>query len=524
MLDIIHFGHKERKDMANKEQDIRLQILNSLLDSTHRDIGRVVETHKNMIDQDPFFYGHLAVWAMENTDIRDHKEVFVSTLLLSEFPEHREAGYVLLQKFPPHQVVKIKNHIKKVHKRNPPRIMKTAVKNYLKEFELNDSRFDGAAASRQKNALIGLYSSFRLKPGAFQDEDTPVIIDGDECMVTRAQAILFEDQPPKDSKIYQVKLLASTDDPIEQAKLIVEHKIPYTTAVGAISNMTPTVLAALINNMTDQEILVNLGALKKRGALDNKDIKELVNSKLKKVKNSKKVDALKAAKAAETSGVDKEMAKELVEISDTQLKAKGRISRSTALIIDKSQSMVEAIEIGKGIGSMISTIVEGDFYCYAADVVAIPIKCKSNSLDDWQNAMKMIKARNATSCGAGIHQLRKNNQRVEQIIMVTDQGENRAPLFANEMVAYRDAVCGGEMPRVIFVNCGKWSSDRLELECQKVGIEYDVIHVPKGADYYSLPNLIPLLTKPGRVDLLEEILQTDLPTRNDIKKKVRLIK
>jgi len=509
--------------MASKEQDVRLQILNSLLDSTHRDIGRVVETHKSMIDQDPLFYGHLAVWAMENTDIRDHKEVFVATLLLSEFPEHREVGYVLLQNFPPYQVEKIKNHVKKVFKKNPPRVMKSAVKTYLKDFELNDSRFDGAVAARQRNALTGLYSSFRLKPGAHQDEDTTVVVDGEECQVTRAQAILFEDQPPKDSKLYQIKLLAGENDPVEQAKLIVEHKIPYTTAVGAIKNMTPTVIAALINNMTDQELLVNLGALKKRGALDNKDIKSLVDIKLKKVKKSKKVDALKAAKAAETAGVDSETAKQLVDISSEQLKRKGTIKRSTALIIDKSQSMTEAIEIGKGIGAMISTIVEGDFYCYAADVVAVPITCVSNSLDDWQKAMKMIKARNATSCGAGIHHLRGRNQMVEQIIMVTDQGENRNPLFIEEMRAYKKKF--GFMPKVVFVNCGKWSCDKLERECAAEGIEYDAIHVPSGADYYSIPNLIPLLTKPSRVDLLEEILQTPLPTREEFDKKmVRVIK
>ena len=509
--------------MSNQEQDIRLQILNSLLDSTHRDIGRVVETHKTMIEQDPLFYGHLAVWAMENTDIRDHKEAFVATLMLSEFSEHREAAYVLIQQFPPHQVVKIKNHVKKLFKRNPPRMMKSAVKTYLKSFELNDARFDGAAASRQKSSLTGLYSSFRIKPGANQNEDVTVVIDGEKCQVTRAQAILFEDQPPADSKSFQIKVLAETEDPTEQAKLIVQHKIPYTTAVGAVKNMTPTVLAALIDRMTDQEILVNLGALKKRGALDNKDLKDLVNIKLKKIKKSKKVDALKAVKAAETAGVDEELALELTNISDAQLKSRGRITRSTALIIDKSQSMTDAIEIGKGIGSMISTIVEGDFFCWAADVVGVEIKCQSNSLDEWKKAMKMIRAGSATSCGAGIHQLRRNNQFVEQIIMVTDQGENRQPLFINEMLAYKEQF--GTMPRVIFINCGRWSCDRLEKECDRNGIEYDAINIPKGADYYSLPNLIPLLIAPGRLDLLENIMQVEIPTREDFdKKKVRIIR
>lgn len=503
--------------MTSKEQDIRLQILDSLLDSTHREIGRVVEIHKQMIEQDPLFYGHLAVWAMENTDIRDHKEVFVSSLLLSEFEEHREAGYVLLQQFPPHQVVKIKNHVKKAFKKNPPRIMKSAVKTYLKAFELNDVRFDGAAASRQRKSLTGLYSSFRIKPGANQEEDTNVLIDGEECKVTRAQAILFENQPPVDSKPYHVKALSETKDPVEQARLIVQHKIPYTTAVGTVKNMTPTILAALIDRMSDQEILVNLGALKKRGALDNKDLRELVNSKLKKVKKSKKVDALKAVKTAETAGVDSKMAKELVEISEAQLKSKGRISRSTALIIDKSQSMSAAIEIGKGIGSMISTIVEADFYCIIADVMATQIKCASSSLDDWQKAMKMVKCGSATSCGVGIRHLIKNDQFVEQIIMVTDQGENRHPLFIDQMKEFKDKF--GLMPRIIFVNCGRWSCDKLERECDQAGIEFESIKIPEGADYYSLPNLIPLLTAAGRLDLLENIMQVELPTRKEFDKR-----
>ena len=509
--------------MTTQEQDIRLNILNSLLDSTHRDVGRIIETHKQMIEQDPLFYGHLAVWAFSNTDIRDHKEVFVASLLLSEYEEHREAGYVLLQQFPPHQVVKIKNHVKKAFKKNPPRIMKSAVKTYLRAFEQNDDRFDGAAASRQKQSLVGLYSSFRIKPGFTQPEDTTVEIDGDECQVTRAQAILFEEQPPVGSKPYYTKLLSTINDPVEQARTIVDQKIPYTTAVGAIKNMTPTVLAALVNQMTDQELLVNLGSLKKRGVLDNKDLKALVDAKLKKVKKSKKVDALKAAKAAETAGVDEEMARELVEISGEQLKRRGRITKSTALIIDKSQSMSAAIEIGKGIGSMISTIVEGEFYCWVADVVATPINCHSDSLDDWKKAMRMVKAGSATSCGAGIYQMARNNQFVEQIIMVTDQGENRQPLFLGSMLEYKAKF--GSMPRVVFVNCGRWASDKLERQCTAHGIEFDAIKVPEGADYYSLPNLIPLLTAPGRLDLLANIMETPLPTREEFdKKKVRVIR
>lgn len=489
----------------NTEQDIRLKILNSLLESTHRDVQRVADTHKGMVEQDPLFYGHLAVWAQANTDVRDHKEMFVAQLLLSEFPEHREAGYVLLQSFPPYQVERIKNHVKRVFKRNPPRIMKSAVRTYLRGFENHPARLDGVAASRNRKPLTGLYASFKIAPS------------------DRAQSILFDDNPPADSKLAQVKLLSATDDPTEQARMIVENNIPYTTAVGAVSNMTPTVLAALINQMSDQEVLVNLGSLQKRGVMNNKDLKGLVEKRLKKLKKSKKVDSLKAQKAASTAGVDSDMADVLTDVSDAQLKRKGRITRSTALLIDKSSSMTDAIELGKGIGSMISTIVESDFYCWAFDVVAVPINCRSDKLQDWEKAMRMIRAGSATSCGAGLHQMVNNDQFVEQIIMITDQGENRAPYFIQEMDRFKDKF--GMYPRVVFINCGRYASNHLERQCDQRQIEYESIKVPRGSDYYSIPNLIPLLNKPGRLDLLEEIMQTPLPTREQFDARaVRLVK
>jgi hypothetical protein len=34
-----------------------------------------------------------------------------------------------------------------------------------------------------------------------------------------------------------------------------------------------------------------------------------------------------------------------------------------------------------------------------------------------------------------------------------------------------------------------------------------------GGDYYSLPNLVPLLSRPSRLELLLEILETPLPVR-----------
>src|SRR5512141_256457 len=81
--------------MTTNERDLRLEILNSLLTTPHRELDKVAELHTLMRGLDPIFYGHLAVWYQANGDVRDHKEVFVGNLLASDLPEHRDAGFVM---------------------------------------------------------------------------------------------------------------------------------------------------------------------------------------------------------------------------------------------------------------------------------------------------------------------------------------------------------------------------------------------------------------------------------------------
>ena len=54
------------------------------------------------------------------------------------------------------------------------------------------------------------------------------------------------------------------------------------------------------------------------------------------------------------------------------------------------------------------------------------------------------------------------------------------------------------------------------LESQLKGQQAPVVETFTFAgDYYSLPNLVPLLPRPSRLDLLMEILDTPLPARSD---------
>src|SRR5687767_13833187 len=93
--------------MDGEERDLRLEILNSLLTTPHRELQQVAGLHREMLDRDALFYGHLAAWYQRHGDVREHQEVFIAHLLVSELPEHRDAGYALLQELPPYQVARV---------------------------------------------------------------------------------------------------------------------------------------------------------------------------------------------------------------------------------------------------------------------------------------------------------------------------------------------------------------------------------------------------------------------------------
>src|SRR4028118_1341494 len=326
--------------MQTAERDLRLEMLNSLLTTPHRQLEQVGKLHKEMVQRDPIFYGHLAVWYQQTGDVRDHKEVFVGNLLTGTMTEHRDAGYVLLQQFPPYQVSRIVDFLK-VHRGKLPRSTRTAVRRYLKDREKNFAFFDRAAL-RARKAMKHLYASLHIKPS------------------DRADAVLFKNDPPEDSLAFGLKLMAIASSPLEQAQLIVEHKIPYTIAVGAIKQLTPTVLVALINSMSPQEVINNLKSLQTRGAMENPQVKALIDEKLELAAGDVRVAALKARVAADAAELDAETTARLERVMDEQVKKRGKITKPTALLIDKSSSMESAIEVGKGIAALISGITEAD--------------------------------------------------------------------------------------------------------------------------------------------------------------------
>jgi hypothetical protein len=555
------------------EQDVRLELLNALLTTPHRKLDEVGPIHKKIAETDPRFYVRLAVWYFDHGDVRDHKEMFVATLALSAFPGHRDVGLALLRQLPPYEVARVLDYVhgrkttrkvrvdagkgarkgaRPVRKdtpfargtepgragpvraklaslfrakpriadapgsgadadgasgaivktqtvtenfglfRNPPRSLRTEIVRYLREREADPDWFDGTVLGARK-PLKRMYALLHVKPGP------------------RAQRILFDQDPPRDSRVFALRELAKATSPAEQARAIVENQIPYRVAATVVRQMTPTVLAALIDRMSPQELINNVGSLGKRGAMDSPELKALIDAKLEQARDARRVSAFKATTAVAATNVSADVRAKLDAVADAQVKAKGRIRRPTALLIDKSGSMAVAIELGKRIGAMLSTVCEAPLYVYAFDTMAYPVDAGNGAADlaSWERALAGITAGGGTSCGVGLETMRLKGQVVEQVILVTDEGENTGPLFAPTLQKYAKAL-GVAEPNVCIVRT-PGASDGVEKQCRQAGLGVDVFQF--GGDYYALPNLIPLLSRPSKLELLMEIMDYPLPRR-----------
>jgi hypothetical protein len=473
------------------ERDQRLVILNTLLTTPHRDLAGLHPLHHDLCERDPRFYVRLAAWYADRGEVRDHKEMFVVTLCLSTFEGHRDVGLALLRNLPPYEVGRVVDfvHAPGSLARNVPRSLRTEVERYLREREADPRWLDGSILHARK-AIKRLYALLHIQPSP------------------RAQAILFDEHPPEDSSVFAVRAVARAATPMEQAESIIQHRLPYRVAASVVKEMTPEVVRALIEVMSPQELINNFGSLKARGALEDTGVQEQVRLKLAEARKNDRVSAFKTRVATEAANLSGPVAEQLDQVAEARVKARGKITRPTALLIDKSGSMQAALEIARQLGAMISTLCQNGLWTYAFDTKAHLLKVAQPTLAGWEDALAGVTCGGSTSCGCAIEALAQAGQRVDQILFVTDEQENAPPHFKDALRAYQQKL--DVRPSVVLVKVGQ-SSDQLERACRELGVMVSAFEF-KG-DYYALPNVVPLLSQPSMSDLLAEIIEYPLPRR-----------
>ena len=113
------------------------------------------------------------------------------------------------------------------------------------------------------------------------------------------------------------------------------NRIPFRIAVTVIQEMTPRLLEVLIERMSPQEVINNIGLLGRHGALQNPDLKALIDLKLEQAKSDARVSTFKAETALAAVDVSAELRGKLEEVADVQIKARGRIRRPTAVLSNR---------------------------------------------------------------------------------------------------------------------------------------------------------------------------------------------
>ncbi len=476
--------------MEAAERDLRLDMLNGLLNTPHGNLQAAAELHALMLELDSVFYSHLATWYQTKGQVRDHQELFIAHLFVSPWSNQREAGFALLQDLPPYQVARVVRFLKE--HRKLPRSARTAVQYYLKQREQVPKQFD-AAVMRARQSMKYLYSTLHIKPNV------------------RAEAILFENRPPENSALWALKQLVQSNNPIHQSKLIERYQIPFPMAISGLGQPSAVLLASLIKVMSPQEVINHLKLLKRLDAFSDEALKNLVTEKLKTAQRDTRVAGFKISKAKQNVALSTEVSEQLDAVADAQLKKRGRIRRATALFVDKSASMKVALELGKQLASLISGLCDAGLWVYAFDSIPYPLVASGTELSDWERVFAPLQASGSTSIGCPFVLMLRAEIAVEQILIVTDEAENQRPAFLDQYQHYRKTL--GLAPNVLIIRVGK-ACDLLEKQLLRANIPVETYTF--NGDYYALPNLIPLLMQPSRLDLLLEIMATPLPTRSQL--------
>lgn len=572
--------------VSESQPSVQEEIFNTLLRTPHRGVDEFLVIHREQMERDPFLYGCLATHAVHQGEcaVRDIQDVFVATLFVSEFPEHREAAWYMLQDMPPFRARRVvqyvtgyaepvshssldkpmptngefgvtyerakysKNHpnkdkkgkeiprrIQKLgrqlrdrlktsaaeitvdkwlvkhkgHGKSMNRVLRGAIKNFLTYREETEGMIEGAII-RMRSALRFLYAKAHLVPGGNNDH-----------WINRC---LFHNEAPEGSRIEAMKNLIASNDPTEQAEIIMDAKLPYPVVRSLVKTVTPSVLIALIDAMSPQELLANLAVIKREGAFDNPEIKELIQTRIKEVQkvSRNRVDAFKGdIAAAAVADLDDETKKLVQDVTDAQLKKHGKIGVPTVLIIDKSSSMGHVIEVGKQLGAAIGQAAGDNFVaCYLFDYNPVRVRWTKadgdmGSFAAWNKKLAMHRCGGSTNLGSVLRSMIKENLRTEQIVIITDEGENGHPEFHELLPEYKTKF--GSIPDIVVVQMGRHASynrNRVVNNCQSAGATVNAVDV-REIDKISIPNLIQLLSKKSVFDLVQEILQLPLPTKRE---------
>jgi hypothetical protein len=528
-----------------EESRARVQFYNFVTRVPHRAYGNIVPLIRDGFERDPDFVSRACAYiATGGSKIRDQQDSAIIALLQSpaEFVELRDAGAIFLvgndvypsdpsgyAGLPPWRVGRVDEHMRspfsirdgavevgraptlRAAQKKAGRIahakkvdatkyridrdashslasrrMRTIAGDYLRVLEENHARFDGALLHGGRGWLTDMYRFRHIKPGQ------------------RAQAILFDNDPPEDSKMYIVKQIAAETDVRKKIAMIGEHKIPYVMATSLLPKTEPAVLITLIAQMSPTEALNSRAWIERSGVLN---IPEVKNAYLAKVRQAT-ASVASAEHRRSAQGADADVSAAVSTAKDRAVAAERKIERRTLVLVDKSGSMQKAIEVAKRFATRIVPICVGELMCVAFDSTARPVDIsKVEKLSDAVAAFKYIRADGQTSIEAGLRHALGKGFVPEQVVIITDGGENMGR-YVRTLESMDQTY--GQVPNTIVIGIPtSWQRNILAERIRMAG--HPLEYLEYRGDYYLFDQVAALLGGPPALSIVDRILATPIP-------------
>lgn len=476
------------------ERDVRIDIIQSILNTPHKNIDPLVPVHESAENADPLFYAKMAIWYKQNGNIRDHNKLFAARTVTSQFEEFRDLGVYLMQSMP---VREVKNTVEVAFDKfnggtsARRRRIRGAVETALRIMERGVKKDGGSRLVRNRKVARNLYSRLHIAPGS------PEI----------AASLRFEagGATPLPAVNAMRKMGRGELNEREVCEAIAKYKLPPMQVMGSLDEVTPAIAAAMLGGMSPTETVNYMQTFERKGLLDIPEFRKAVNTKLK--KNKGKSASLRTKKAAKSM---KKHSDVMDTATDNFVDSLPTIKQSVLLAVDKSFSMAQAIELGKEAATILAAKVENPdenlhIVVFDNTVKEVP-KSTTGKFTDFEARFRYIRANGTTSLGAIIEYIDNNDLHPDAVLMITDAEETDVPFLENALAA------SSNIAGVRIINC-KVGTNCYDLNVSdevKQGKALEIENVKYDGDYYSLPNIVKLVAAGGIRELIKTIDAIDI--------------
>lgn len=479
-------------------------LFQHLMKVPHGEYDELVPHFRQGLEDNPALAARFCVHlATGGTSIRDQADVSVIALLQasSEFPEYREAGRCLLlgsdvydvvpdrvEGLPPFRIFKVSQYISQSDRR-VDRLMRSTMADYFTMLESQPRRADGVVVGN-RSAVKRAWHRCSFGGGPKKPVRFPYIHQ------------LLGDDPPKESKVAILKMVAQETNPREQARLAMQSGLPARILASVLLKVTPAVAIVLVDAMSPDEARNSRAWVEQSGILEIPEVKKVFLAKLRRAKSVATIDHRRSVK-----GADEDVDAALEEARETASAAGPRIEGQVDIYLDISGSMDQAIDVAPEFAKRLFPLCDREqvaLFAHRHEAFELEVHDTGKPLHDVETALRGITAGGGTLHQKALELSLESGREPDKIVLLTDGGENNIGDFTGRVTQYIQS--SGKIPTIVLV-LFEGHPNYLGQKLSQGGIPFE--QVAWQGDYNAFDQAAHLLGGPpakSKIDLINEVV------------------